>query len=146
MKSSKTAVLMILFIFLSGTIAFAERSKVLTASGWVPEPAWSDEEKKAPVAKKLIAMNQSSSSFFIRLQESEEPHLHENHDLTVVVLDGEARIHYRDRAYDLRKGDIQEIPKGTPHWVEKKGKRAVLAYAVFSPPLEGKDYVALGKR
>ncbi len=140
----KTLILSLLFLLFL-PVARAAESRVLTPQGWVPEPVWTEEEQKAPIAKKLIRNTKGSSSFFIRLNGWEEPHTHRDHDLTVVILKGKAVLHYEVGGHEIREGDVQEIPRGTVHWVENKGKKAVLAYAVFSPPLEDMDYYPVKK-
>lgn len=118
----------------------AHAAEILTPEGVLREPGWSAEEQAADLSKKLIKNSPDSSSFWIRLKVSEKPHVHQDHDVTVVVLRGKSLMHLGLQVREIKEGDIIEIPRGIVHWAENKGPEPCLVYAVFTPVLEGKDY------
>lgn len=128
-----------LFLFIV-FIPFAHAAEILTPEGVLQEPSWTPEEQQAALSKKLIRNTPHSSSFWIRLLSFEEPHTHNDHNLTVVVMRGKSLMHLGSQTKEIKEGDIVEIPKGTVHWVENKSAGPCLVYAVFTPILEGMDY------
>ena len=73
-------------------------------------------------------------------QVAESPHVHERHDLTVVLIAGEGRLVVEDREYVLREGDVVHVERGRVHHFHPK--KSVLGLVIFSPRLEGIDYQA----
>ncbi len=69
----------------------------------------------------------------------EESHIHARHDLTVVMLSGRGSVQIEERRYDLRAGDVLHIGRGKVHALYPEG--AVTGLAIFTPRLEGPDYV-----
>ncbi len=129
------------FYLLLPAAAFSktDRLRVLTPQGWAVTETWTSDELKAPIARRMLRKTSGASYHLIRLKTSEEPHVHQEHDLSVFVLHGKSRVHLAGKVYDVRPGDVVEIPRDTPHWVENKGRKASLVYAVFTPPFDGKD-------
>ena len=114
--------------------------KVVSPEGEMSQVDWTAEEKMKPAAKRDLGQTAEASYHLIRLRKAEPLHMHDTHDLVVVVLKGEGRIHFGYNAFELQKGDITRIPKGVPHWVENTGKDALEAYAIYTPPSDGKDF------
>jgi mannose-6-phosphate isomerase-like protein (cupin superfamily) len=73
------------------------------------------------------------------------PHFHARHDETVVVLRG--RGLYDSGSVDRKElrttrigpGTVLQIPRGTVHTVRVEGTEPLVAYSIFSPPLDPTD-------
>ena len=106
---------------------------------------WIDIVRENPIAKgenvKVIPLfkDENSSHHILQINDSEEPHIHANHDLTMIVKQGEGTLNLRDKVLPMNTGDVAFIPRGTLHWFvnDKKGRPAI-AYVVFSPAFAGK--------
>ena len=102
-------------------------------------PGWTGEELEKNIAIRPIYGNVNTSTFLIRMKDKETPHFHDDHDLSVSILDGDGIIHFKDHAVPVTPGDVIFIPKGTYHWAENTGSAATVLFAVFSPAFSGKD-------
>ena len=100
---------------------------------------WSAEELAKPIAAREIRRNSYASHAVVRLAGPEKPHVHDQHELTVFILSGRARIHVADQVHDLKPGDVVQIPHGLTHWAVPVGPDPAEAYVVFTPPFDGKD-------
>lgn len=116
------------------------KSRLVTPEGTFSETLWPQTEKIRDVTIHRIWQSPGVSFHEVRLQGNEKPHVHDGHDLTVVIRTGKARLHFIDHAVELEQGDVLAIPRGVTHWAENRGKNASEAYAIFSPPFDGKDY------
>lgn len=83
--------------------------------------------------------NQDSSHFIIQIRDREKPHIHETHDLTVVVKRGYGVLYLGKAKLPMRRGDIAFIPKGVPHYFVNEDSKPSIAYAIFTPFYDGKD-------
>jgi mannose-6-phosphate isomerase-like protein (cupin superfamily) len=103
------------------------------------DPLWTAEELAKPIAVRRLRATAETSVSLIRLMKAEQPHIHKDHDLVVVLLSGSARLHLGERTVAVHPGDVMEIPRGVVHWAENTGPEASEVYAVFSPPYDGHD-------
>ena len=117
------------------------RGRVFSTDATLTDPAWTAAELAKPIAVRRLQATQHTSMNIIRLAGAEQPHMHRDHDLVVVVLQGTARVHLGDHVKDIRAGDIMEIPRGVVHWAENTGSEASEVYAIFSPPYDGLDHI-----
>ncbi len=138
-----------LTLFLSSShvpAAWAWRQgKIVSPEGETVQIEWTAAEKLKDAAKRDLGQNAQASYHAIRLRKAEPLHMHDSHDLTVVVLKGSGKIHFGYNAFKLEKGDITHIPRGIPHWVENTGKEPLEAYAIYMPPSDGKDFHRLDR-
>ena len=83
--------------------------------------------------------DENSSHHIAQINDAEEPHIHENNDLTVILKKGEGTLNLRDKVLPMNAGDVAFIPRGTLHWFvnDKKGSPAI-AHLIFSPAFDGK--------
>lgn len=102
-------------------------------------PAWTESERARPIAIRPLHSDADSSAFLIRLNASEMPHYHDHHDLSVTILSGSSRVHFKEHTVSAGPGDVVFIPKGSYHWAENTGPSATVLFAVFSPQYAGKD-------
>jgi mannose-6-phosphate isomerase-like protein (cupin superfamily) len=75
----------------------------------------------------------------LRAGVAEEPHVHDHHDLTVVLLRGRGAVIVAGRRYDLQAGDVLHVGRGRVHHFHPAGGEAALALAIYTPRLEGPD-------
>ena len=104
---------------------------------------WTEEELVKDVAVRTLRVKKEVSFHAIRLRTAEQPHIHEVHDVTVIVRKGRARVHLGDEVREIERGDRIVIPRGTVHWAENLGPDACEVYAIFRPAYDGTDYVPL---
>ena len=105
---------------------------------------WIGIVRENPIAKgentKLTPLfkDEKSSHHILQINDSEEPHIHAKHDLTMIVKQGEGTLNLRDKVLPMNAGDVAFIPRGTLHWFvnDKKGRPAVV-YMLFSPAFDG---------
>lgn len=126
-------------LFLSAGCASKRTPQIFTPNGNLAA-YWTPEELEQNIAAKKDRETSAASYHFIRVRGAEKPHTHQEHDLTVILLSGKAKVHFRNREYFMEPGDIVEIPKGTYHWAENLFGAGSEVYAVFTPPYDGKDF------
>lgn len=106
---------------------------------------WQEIVKENPLGKDenikvaLLFNNQDSGHFIIQIRDREKPHIHETHDLTVVVKRGYGVLYLGKAKLPMRRGDIAFIPKGVPHYFVNEDSKPSIAYAIFTPFYDGKD-------
>lgn len=115
------------------------RGRVITPLPDAVDPLWTPAELEKPIAVRRLRATKETSVSLIRLAGAEQPHIHKDHDLVVVLLSGQARLHLGDRVVDVHPGDVMEIPRGVVHWAQNTGTEASQVYAIFSPPYDGLD-------
>lgn len=111
----------------------------IISQGGLTDIVWTEEELKKDIVIRHLERTEYMSTHLIRLQGSEYPHYHDNHDLSVTFLSGDGAIHFKDRTADLAPGAVIFVPKGVFHWAENRGKEASLVHVVIAPPFDGKD-------
>ncbi len=119
----------------------SEDLQVLTPSGFLPRPVWSQEEQAKPFVARMVRKADLTSHHIARVRVAEAPHIHLKHDVTVFLLSGRVRAHVGDRHVELGPGSVVDIPAGTVHWVENLASQSSEAYVIFSPPFDGLDIV-----
>jgi mannose-6-phosphate isomerase-like protein (cupin superfamily) len=70
---------------------------------------------------------------------AEEPHVHQRHDVTVMLLRGRGTLVVEGRRHDMRAGDVAHVARGKVHAFAPSGRATALA--IFSPRLEAPDSV-----
>ena len=92
---------------------------------------------------KITTLGQGStvSHHVVQIRDREAPHVHKNHDLTVVVLRGKGPIVIDQEQRFLGVGDVVFIPRDTVHYFTNASPDPAVALVVFSPPFDGKDTV-----
>ena len=131
---------LLLTLFLAGC-GSAVGGRVISSDNDVSDFAWTAEEIAKPIAVRRRHATAETSVSLIRLAGAEQPHIHKDHDLVVVVLRGSARLHLGQRVIDVHPGDVIEIPRGVVHWAENTARSASDVYAIFSPPYDGQDHL-----
>jgi mannose-6-phosphate isomerase-like protein (cupin superfamily) len=142
MKPQLTAIFIIVCSLAGCAGQRPARGRIITPLGVSAETTWKNEDKAKPIAGRLLRSTNEISVSLIRLRGAEAPHIHANHDLTVVMLSGSGVLHLGDKRIVVGPGDVMEIPRGVVHWAENTAPEASEVYAIFSPPyLDNKDNV-----
>ena len=111
----------------------------MSPAGMTSQPEWKGTD--GVLENHLIRQTPEASHHWIRLSGPEKPHIHKTHDLTVVVVEGEANVHFQKQTYRVVPGDVIFIPRGAVHWAQNRTPDGAVVYAVFTPPSDGKDYL-----
>ena len=94
-----------------------------------------------PLLAVKVGETVSASYHVIQVRTQERPHVHQEHDALVTLLEGRGELHLGDRVLALRCGDTVAVPRGTAHWFRNTSRHPAVAFATFSPPYDGKDMV-----
>lgn len=92
------------------------------------------------IGRKNLIVSESMSFHVVWISSEEKPHIHKEHDLIVFLIYGSGEFHIGDRVFQMKRGDVAYVPRGTPHWFKNTSKTAI-AYVVFIPPFDGKDNI-----
>ena len=117
-----TVTILLLTMFVAGCQAPSKRIYTLTDGGLYARE-WIDIVRENPIAKgentKLTPLfkDENSSHHILQINDAEEPHIHANHDLTLVVKQGEGTLNLRDRVLPMSAGDVAFIARGMVHWL-----------------------------
>ena len=92
---------------------------------------------------KVINLGQGPavSHHVVQIRDRETPHLHKDHDATVLMLKGQGFLMLERRRIDLTVGDVVYIPRGAAHYFTNTAREPTVAFATYSPPFDGKDNV-----
>lgn len=126
--------------FLASSCTSIQPRTVYSPEGAVREVDWTQAKWHEGVAVKTLSQRTGSSTHLVRIEDREKPHVHDAHDLVAVVLEGKVLVHLGGREILAKPGDVIEVPRGTIHWAENRARGRSKAYAVFSPPFDGKDH------
>ncbi len=87
------------------------------------------------------AWGESTDATFRLLQTTvaEHPHVHDEHDLTIVILAGHGILTVTGREHGARPGDVLHIGRGRVHWFQPDPSEPVVAVAIFTPRLNAAD-------
>ena len=88
-----------------------------------------------------LSRGESASAHIVQIRKQEPLHIHENHDATAIMLKGQGILWIGDRKLELKPGSIVTIPRGVPHAFTNNSKEPAVAYAMFNPAFDGKDFV-----
>jgi mannose-6-phosphate isomerase-like protein (cupin superfamily) len=88
-----------------------------------------------------LYQGQSVSHHIVQVRHREAPHMHKIHDGTVIMMKGSGYLMMENRRMDLSVGDVIYIPRAVVHYYVNSASEPTVAFVVFSPPFDGKDYV-----
>jgi mannose-6-phosphate isomerase-like protein (cupin superfamily) len=97
-------------------------------------------ERQPGVRVGVWGASPDASFQLIEAHAPERPHVHESHDLTVVLLQGQGVLRTEERERSMAAGDVAHVGRGRVHWFEPTGREPALALAIFTPALSGPDY------
>jgi mannose-6-phosphate isomerase-like protein (cupin superfamily) len=88
-----------------------------------------------------LGQGPSASHHIVQIRDRETPHLHKAHDATVFMVKGQGFLMLEKRRIGLTAGDVVYIPRGAVHAFTNTGREPAVAFAIYSPPFDGKDIV-----
>ncbi len=111
-----------------------EYLKYLKDSNWIPHPAGiPGVEMNILRSKKDAPCHQSIACVRIAAGASVPPHVHENEDDNLFILEGRAMMRVRDERFEVKPGAQITVPAGVEHEIyEVTG--GLMIYDVFAPP------------
>lgn len=101
-------------------------------------------ELEGPEEKfKVVEVGRDSftSHHLVAIRDREQPHRHDTHDLTVVILRGFGAMRIGSEERRVGQGSILYVPRATVHAFRNLSDQPAVAYAIYSPPFDGKDRV-----
>jgi mannose-6-phosphate isomerase-like protein (cupin superfamily) len=93
-----------------------------------------------------LGQSRGVSHHVVQIRDREVPHIHKEHDLTVVVLKGKGYLMLGTKRVELAKGDVLFISRGTAHYFVNTFDQPSVALAAFTPPFDGKDTISAEKQ
>jgi mannose-6-phosphate isomerase-like protein (cupin superfamily) len=93
-------------------------------------------------AAELLATPQATFKL-IRVHDRVAPHLHDESDETVYVLEGEGDLLLDQEWRPVRAGMLVHVPRGVPHAYVNRAQGGTLVLSVYAPPLQAGDRVLL---
>ena len=118
----------------------AHLHKIIAPEKLITQEHWSQEELSRDISIHTLKTTPEASYHLILLHGFEKPHTHNEHDLVVFVLKGKSQVVMADKTFEVKAGDVVEIPRGVVHWAKNLDPVATEVYAVFTPPFDGKDH------
>lgn len=79
------------------------------------------------------------SSFLIWIKVGVAAHFHADHSEHVMMLEGEGTLTLNGKHYDLKKGDMVFIPKGTVHSFANTTDTPAKILSIQAPQFDGTD-------
>ena len=120
------------------TFPISSGGKGVSLDAWLKEhPLKADQA----VSLEELSRGETASAHIVQIRKQEPLHIHENHDATVIVLKGHGILWIGDRKLELKPGSIVTIPRGVPHSFTNQSQEPAVAYVVFNPAFDGKDFV-----
>ena len=112
----------------------------------VPMDQWIRDHPMPPdmeISIHDVARGETSSSHIVQIRKAEGLHLHEHHDLIVVLQKGHGRLRVGSREMRVAPGSVFSIPRGVPHSFVNESVEPAVAFVVFTPPFDGQDTIPL---
>ena len=114
------------------------------------ESGWKMSELDAEIARagsRDVAVSELGRTAWVSehiavVRTEEKPHYHRFHDSTVVVLRGEGLMTVDQKQIAMKAGDVAHIHRGVPHFFRNTASSPSAALVIFSPPFDGRDFVA----
>ena len=117
--------------------------KGITLDTWLKEhPLKADQA----VSLEELSRGETASAHIVQIREQEPLHVHESHDATAIMLKGRGILWIGDRKLQLKPGSIVTIPRGVPHSFTNQSPEPAVAYVMFNPAFDGKDFVPVTVR
>ena len=88
-----------------------------------------------------LAQNELSSHHLVVIRDREPLHYHATHDAWALVIKGKGEFFLGDKWTRFHPGVSFFIPRGVHHQAVSSGKEPLAAFAIFTPPYDGRDMV-----
>ena len=120
------------------TFPISSGGKGVTLDAWLKEHPLKPDQA---ISLEELSRGETASAHLVQIRKQEPLHIHESHDATAIVLKGYGILWIGDRKLELKPGSIVTIPRGVPHSFTNQSPEPAVAYVVFNPAFDGKDYV-----
>ena len=140
----RTQLMMLIVIILASTFSSScgggsGRSQIITPGIDKRNVEWTAEEQKQIFSFKKLHSAAGTSTHAMRLVGRSDSRVHDQHDMTVVMLAGRADVRMAGKWHTAGSGDIIEIPRGSIYQFDQLGSEPVECYVIYYPPYDGKD-------
>ena len=120
------------------TFPISSGGKGVRLDAWLKEhPLKADQA----ISLEELSRGETASAHLVQIRKQEPLHIHENHDETAILLKGHGILWIGNRKLELKAGSIVTIPRGVPHSFTNQSPEPAVAYVVFNPAFDGKDFV-----
>lgn len=123
----------------AGTSVAGGRGRLITPSNQSAESAWSEHEREAPLVMRNLRSSAEASTHVLRVRTQREARVHAKSDLSLFLVAGELEVTVEGQPFRLARGDVMEVPRGTPYALRNLGADASVVYLVFTPGLADGD-------
>jgi mannose-6-phosphate isomerase-like protein (cupin superfamily) len=110
----------------------------------IPLSALADRAPLAPgqdFRVALVGRDAATSHHVVAIRTAETPHRHDRHELFVMIVRGHGTMQIGGAALAVGEGSLLYVPRGAVHAFTNQTGAPAVAYAVYSPPFDGKDRV-----
>jgi mannose-6-phosphate isomerase-like protein (cupin superfamily) len=112
---------------------------VISPEGTVSEPQWSAGEASKATALRNLRRTPEASFHLLRVTGEQPATVSDGSDLVVMVVSGMMRLELGDQSLNVKRGDVVEVPRGTPIKMRSTASDAAVAYLVYTPALAADD-------
>ena len=105
---------------------------------------WLDEHPLPPDrTQEIVELYRTgrSSLHIVQIRYLEQPHLHELHDVMVLLKQGRGTLHVGPQLRPLRSGSVTKVLRGVPHAFVNESVEPAVVFVAFTPPYDGHDIV-----
>ena len=88
-----------------------------------------------------VGRDDASSHHVVAIRTAETPHRHDRHDLFVLIVRGRGTMRIGEAALPVGEGSLLYVPRGAVHAFANQSGAPSVAYAIYTPPFDGKDRV-----
>ncbi|MFB6346027.1 MAG: cupin domain-containing protein [bacterium] len=143
----KVSILLLLLVVLSGCswgltgdrggglIHTIQSESVRTVN---PEAVFSSEDFRTAenITAESIAENKGHQVVLAQIKDREQFHVHDRHDLLVMLKDGEGFLRTKTQTVQVKPGDWAIVPRGVPHQFVTTSEKPARAVVVRTPPVK----------
>ena len=88
-----------------------------------------------------LATDKFSSHHLVVIRKMEPYHYHATHDVWALILQGEGEFILGEKRFKIFPGASFFVPRSVRHQATSQGKVPLAAFAIFTPPFDGKDTI-----
>lgn len=112
---------------------------VVSPGNNIADPQWSPNELAQPAALRNLRRTPEASFHLLRVVEEPNAHVADKSDLVFTVVAGDLELWLGGQKLNVKRGDVVEIPRGTPVRSKSLTKEPGVAYLIYTPALAAGD-------
>ncbi|HSG06107.1 MAG TPA: cupin domain-containing protein [Nitrospiria bacterium] len=89
----------------------------------------------------FLFKTERTSFHLVQIRDREKPHIHQTHDLFVILQRGAGVLNIGEEKIEMKAGDSVLVPQGIPHYFVTTSPEPTVGLGIFTPPYAGKDSV-----